>query len=351
MAPAENFSLGLSVEVGKISKELKKLWESNEGAMTRASLINLALYSETADSLATNTQLISRITENHACRAIVIEVHPAAKENHVEAWVSAHCHVTKAGSKQICSEQLSFLLQGPCTATLPNIVFSQLDSDLPLYLWWQGEFRAPMDAQLWARVDRIIYDSQTWGDFRQQLELLETVQEEAGHRIVLCDLNWTRLDRVRLGIAQFFDHPATHHHFNEIERGEIEYAPQHRSTAVLLAGWLAAQLDWKAEENSDPNRLNFSAGENRRMEIKLREVPGEPIGRVQLVSGKTEFLVTHAEGADLLEVSRGGIGQDRPHQLMPAAHNEIVQLLSDELMRGGPHKVYLRAVNTVRQMI
>ncbi len=71
-AVAENYSLGQPVEIGKIHKELKKLWQEGEGAMTRASLINLAIYSEKPGSLERNTQLIVRITENHACRALVI---------------------------------------------------------------------------------------------------------------------------------------------------------------------------------------------------------------------------------------------------------------------------------------
>src|SRR5438477_3543180 len=246
-AIAENYSLGLQVELDKIDSELKKLWAQSQGAMTRASLVNLAVYSEAPGSLEKNTQLIAKIAENHACRAIVIGADCKAKANRVEAWISAHCHVSRTGSQQICSEQISFLLEGPCTSLLPSIVFSHLDSDLPFYLWWQGEFRAPMDAQLWAWVDRVIYDSHAWNDFRAQMQLVETAEREASQRIVLCDLNWTRLDKVRIAIAQFFDPPAAHHHFNKIDAGQIAYAPGYRSTAVLMAGWLAAQLKWQVE--------------------------------------------------------------------------------------------------------
>ena len=123
----ETFSVGFPVEIGKIAKELKKLWEQNEGA-NRASLMNLAVYNEEAGSLETNTQLIAKITENHACRAIVIEANCGKKESEVEAWISAHCHVGRAGDKQICSEQLSFRLEGGCASLLPSIVFSHLDS-------------------------------------------------------------------------------------------------------------------------------------------------------------------------------------------------------------------------------
>jgi glucose-6-phosphate dehydrogenase assembly protein OpcA len=261
-AVTETYSLGASVELGKIERELKKLWEQGEGAMTRASLVNLAVYSEQPGSLEKNTQLIAKIAENHACRAIVIGADCKVKENRVEAWISAHCHVSRAGRKQVCSEQISFLLQGPCTTLLPSIVFSHLDSDLPFYLWWQEEFSEPMNPQLWAWVDRVIYDSQGWKDFRAQLHLVETVQQEARQRIVLCDLNWTRLDKVRFALAQFFDHPASHHHFSKIKKVRIDFAPGFRSTAVLFAGWLAAQLNWRADK-ATAHKLQFIGSEDR----------------------------------------------------------------------------------------
>src|SRR6266704_1155738 len=254
MAPiAETYSLGLPVEIGSIDHELKKLWRESEGAMTRASLMNLAVYSEEPGSLKKNTQLMARITENHACRAIVIEADCNAEEDGVDAWISAHCHVSRAGSKQVCSEQISFRLNGGCTTQLPNIVLSNLDSDLPLYLWWQEEFREPMDPQLWAWVDRVIYDSQPWQEFQTQMRLVESAQAEAKQRIVLCDLNWTRLDKARFALSQFFDHPASHHHFPNIKKVRIDHASGFRSTALLFVGWLAAQLNWRPEKTDVEN--------------------------------------------------------------------------------------------------
>src|SRR3954462_4141362 len=141
---APSYSLGTPVEINRIQKELKKIWDTGDGGMTRASLMNLAVYSEEPGSLEKNTDLIAQLTEDHACRAIVIGADPSAKENRVEAWISAHCHM-RSGNKQVCSEHLSFLLEGPCTSLLPNIVFSHLDSDLPFCLWWQGNLHDPMD--------------------------------------------------------------------------------------------------------------------------------------------------------------------------------------------------------------
>src|SRR5438128_2890847 len=257
-AITETYSFGVPVEIGKIDQELKKLWQDSQGAVMRASLMNLAVYSEEQGSLDRNTQLMARITEDHACRAIVIEADCKTESDRVDAWISAHCHVSRAGSKQVCSEQISFRLNGGCTTQLPNIVLSNLDSDLPLYLWWQHEFREPMDPQLWTWVDRVIYDSRPWQDFQAQMRLVESAQNEAKQRIVLCDLNWTRLDKVRFGLAQFFDHPAAHHHFVEIENARIDFAPGFRSTAVLLAGWFGAQLNWRVEKANRGDDFKFA---------------------------------------------------------------------------------------------
>jgi glucose-6-phosphate dehydrogenase assembly protein OpcA len=349
-AIAESYSLGLPVETDKIDNELKKLWAESEGVMTRASLINLAVYSEAVDALEKNTQLIAKITENHACRAIVIGADCKAEENRVEAWISAHCHVSRAGNKQICSEQLSFRLEGPCANLLPSIVFSHLDSDLPFYLWWQGELHDPMDPQLWAWVDRFIYDSHEWSDFRAQMQLVEMAQREAKQRIVLCDLNWTRLDRIRYAVAQFFDHPASHHHFSEIENVQIDFAPTFKSTAVLFAGWLGAQLNWRVEDGQSGNNFKLVDAAGRTIDIELREKGEAPIGRTVLNSGGIEFVVAAARCGDLFEVWRTGPNEKPLPQMMPAQSNDAVSLMNQELLRAAPHRVYLRAVNCVREL-
>ncbi len=350
-AIAENYSLGQPVEIGKIDKELKKLWREGESAMTRASLINFAVYSEKPGSLEKNTQLIARIAENHACRALVIGANRHSKENRVKAWINAHCHVSRTGNKQICSEQLSFSLEGPCVKFLPSIVFSHLDSDLPLSLWWQDDFPDPMDPQLWEWVDRLIFDSQTWKDFGAQMRLVETAQQKAKQRIVLCDLNWTRLDKVRYAIAQFFDHPASHHHFGKIESLNIDYAPGFKSTALFLVGWLSAQLSWKVNEPARNGSCRLVDANNRKIDVELRQREGDPVGEIAINSSGIQFRVAPAQCGDLLEISRSGENETARPQMMPAQSNDPVDLMTQELLRGGPHRVYLHAVNCVRELL
>src|SRR2546428_2839279 len=147
-AITETYSFGVPVEIGKIDQELKKLWQESEGAVTRASLMNLAVYSEEQGSLDRNTQLMARITEDHACRAIVIEADCNAENDRVDAWISAHCHVSRAGSKQVCSEQISFRLNGGGSTPLPHNVFFKLGFDLPFFPLWEPDIRAPTGAPI-----------------------------------------------------------------------------------------------------------------------------------------------------------------------------------------------------------
>jgi len=159
-------------------------------------------------------------------------------------------------------------------------------------------------------------------------------------------LNWTRLVQIRLAIAQFFDDPASHARFDEIESVEIDFAPGFRSTAVLLAGWLAGQLDWSDGKQKENGALNFRGPKGNEIKVVLTEKGGEPIGRCAVRCGSVDFVVTHAEKADLLDVTAG-----ERRCRMPAGKNDLVCLMGEELMRGSPHRTYLRAVNCVREFL
>jgi glucose-6-phosphate dehydrogenase assembly protein OpcA len=341
-----NLTQGLPVEIGKIDRELKRLWQEGEGAATRASLINFAVYCEGAEAMARTTEVISQITRDHACRAILIGLDPAAGGAGVQAWILAHCHLGRAGAKQVCCEQITFLLGKDGLPLIPNIVFSHLDSDLPLVLWWRGELPAQSEEQLWTWVDRLVFDSQTWAHLAGQFELLRTSIEPASPRMTLCDLNWTRSLYLRQAVAQIFDHPEYLGELNGVDTAEIVHAPGMRSTALLLAGWLAAQLHWKLD-GTDSQPLRFRDRDGNGVTVTLREEAGRPLGSVRLAAGETLFLVAHHEGSSFLHADISLSGDRECHYLMPGGRDDIVSLLNDELMSGGKHKVYLKSITTI----
>ena len=126
-ATLDTSRLGTPVDIGNIGRELKKIWDTGDSAPTRASLMNFAIYCRSLEALAENTELISQFTRQHACRALLICVIRNAPEPRASAWVNAHCHLSRAGAKQVCCEQISFLLEGEIKGRLTNIVFSNLD--------------------------------------------------------------------------------------------------------------------------------------------------------------------------------------------------------------------------------
>jgi len=338
-----NLTQGMPVEIGKIDRALKQLWQEGEGAATRASLINFAVFCERAETMAQTTEIISEITREHACRAILIGMDPNTSGAPVQAWILAHCHLSRAGAKQVCCEQITFLLGSDGLPLIPNIVFSHLDSDLPLVLWWRGELPEESEEQLWTWVDRLIFDSQTWTHSGGQFELLRTSIVPHSPRMTLCDLNWTRSLYVRQAVAQIFDHPEFIEVLDSISAVEIVHAPGMRSTALLVAGWMGAQLRWKPEGN-DAQGLRFRDAEGHEVTVTLREEAGRALGSVRLTAAETSFQVAHHEGSSFLHADVRLSGDRESHYLMPSGKDDAVSLLNDELMSGGKHKVYLKAV-------
>ncbi|HEX4083685.1 MAG TPA: glucose-6-phosphate dehydrogenase assembly protein OpcA [Chthoniobacteraceae bacterium] len=336
---------GLPVEIGKIDRELKRLWKEGQGAATRASLMNFAVYCEGDDAVRETTNLISQITRDHACRAILIGLDPNQPGASVQACISAHCHLSRAGAKQVCCEQISFLMGRDGQGLIPNIVFSHLDSDLPLVLWWRCELPRDAEEQLWTWVDRLLYDSQVWQHPDEQFKLLRGSIVPASPRMTLCDLNWTRSLYLRQAVAQIFDHPEYLDVLADLSAVEIIHGAGMRSTAILMAGWMGAQLGWKLA-GTDASGLRFTAHAGGTVAVTLREEAGRALGSIKLAAGSNTFLVAHREGSGYLHADIHLDGRDC-HYLMPGDKGDAVSLLKDELMSGGKHKVYLKAVTVI----
>ena len=187
-----------------------------------------------------------------------------------------------------------FCWKGPPRRLLPNIVFSQLDSDLPFYLWWQGEFHDPMDPQLWAWVDRVIYDSQAWSDFRAQMQRVETAQADAKQRIVLCDLNWTRLVQFRLARRAILRSPRV---AARLTKSKASRSISRRSIDRRRSCWQDGSprsCIGQSRKRRRAMRWLFAIEARKTIQVSLREKAGEPISRCAVHCGSLEFRVAHA---------------------------------------------------------
>jgi len=343
-------ALGVPVEVGAISKELKKLWETTGGTQTRASLINFAVYFRGLAGSADNTKFISEFTRQHACRALLICHEPDATQDKVSAFINAHCHLTRAGAKQICCEQVSLLFEGKTVGRIANTVFANLDSDLPLYLWWQGEFPDPIDETLWARVDRLIYDSQSWANPKEQFRRLRTSLEGAQANLVLCDLNWARTLHVRQALAQMFDHSENIGILSGLKKVTIAHAPEYRSTALLFTSWLAAQLKLSAPK-ADGSGFTFNHVDGHAVAVELRAEPGRSISVCELCDGTNTVRVYRDQQGDFFRVEVRLAGEQTYSHLLPAGSNSTSDLLLWEIGGGSRHKIYHKALLIIDSLL
>jgi glucose-6-phosphate dehydrogenase assembly protein OpcA len=345
---------GVPVEIGQIGKALKKLWEGTEGAddgaTTRASLLNFAIYCEGAEAGDRNNDFIREFTQDHACRAILIIAEPRAAETKIQAWVNAHCHQAGASAKQICCEQITFLLEGTASKLIPNIVFSNLDSDLPLVLWWQADFPIRIDGQLLAWVDRLVFDSYKWAQpVRQLTRLLEWLNRSQS-RLAMCDLNWTRSLHLRQALAQMFDHPENRQILDGMTKVTICHGPEFRSTALLLTGWFAAQLNLDLNR-CDGDLLVLTNTEGREIDFDLAASGTRSIGCCEITAPQGSVKVARDAGGSFFEVDVHLADGRTYHHLLPAGNNRSTSLLAEELSLGGRHRVYIKALAVAKELL
>jgi len=330
--------LGLEVELPSVGKALKQLWKEGEGVATRASLVNLVIYSEGEDSLDANSTLAAEITRDHACRVILVERHEKVQET-PHAWITAHCHVSRAGAKQICCEQIAYRLGKGDDALLANTVLGNLDSDLPLVLWWQGPLPATATRQLWSRVDRLVFDSAEWFDGAEQVQRIKQIQETSADPVTLCDINWGRLLALRLALAQLHDQPGAAQALGGLHRLEIHHGGKNVICPAMLSAWLCRQLGWELSKTAEGARLT--------------KAEGTPCEVVFVGNGEEDCAVTKVVGsggyhftAELnatKELVLGRVELEDGHRFQltaPGGRQTITSLVSQELERGSEHRIY-----------
>jgi glucose-6-phosphate dehydrogenase assembly protein OpcA len=343
----ETAGLGIPVEIGHIDKELGRLWESSADTKSRASLINFVVHSTDPASLKADTALISEIAGSHACRAILILANPTAPDSYSRAWINAHCHPAGKNGREICSEQITFLLDGESASALPNIVFSHLDSDLPLCLWWKGNLPEPLDEKLWAWVDRLIYDSAGWARPAHQFSIVRHLSARDMTGTVLCDLNWTRLHAWRYALASLFDHAAAFPRLSEVSSIEIQGSRASHTAALLLLGWFSDRLDWTI----DPDEGTIRSATHRIIRFEHLPNGDNGVSKVSIDCDGARFEMELPPDSDFFEASIQAPGIPETRQLFPAPKSGLSHTILAELSRAGRHPLYIQTLEKILPLL
>ncbi len=339
----ETFTAGAetAVDVARVERQLGELWQlaaesEKDRQITRASLFNLVAYNETDAVRDHVTEVISTLTSRHPCRAIVLLAQADVPADELTASITAHCHLAGGGQKQVCCEQISIYASGKSIAHLAAAVLPLLESDLPTVLWWNGNFleRPELFRRLSAVSDRVLFDTSTWPAAPLR-KLVETIADHS--HTGFADLSWTRLGLWRRFAAETFDEPHCRAALSSIRAVELIHGcgPGAKLRALLLGSWVAAQLDWSVAEAR--SRIQLQArrdNDTTAVGILSFTIAGDAI---QVCVRKN-----HGERTASATVSMPDVcGLPRKRAFWPA---DDASLLSQELDRSAPHRVYERAL-------
>ncbi len=359
-------SLGCEVAVGDIDAALHRFFSGDDSSpenplgIARASLLNLAVYTEDPESVSDLTVTIEELTREAACRAILILAQAGGSPS-VRSWVQAHCRLSNEGEKTVCTEQVSFLLSGANASLVRNTVFAHLDSDLPVVFWWRGELSDVFEERLYSRLDRFVFDSSQWSHPGDQFLRLGAALKESDASFVTHDLAYTRSHPMRTAIARVFDDPVARQALNRLDGFEIEHIPGQRITALWLTAWIAGRLGMRLNEKaSKAARFVFQSENRGDVAIVCREVENaaegnscDAIRKVRITLGSAgELSIGHdGESADFWRIRWQLADTAEREKLLPCHSRTEADLVVEILIRAGRNRAMAEAMPTLRQLL
>lgn len=334
-------ALGREVAIGQIESHLRELWVADQ-ASTKASLINLVVYSERPGALGGNSAIMEEITRDHACRALLVEARLDTNEqSRARAWITAHCNLV-GGLKAVCSEQIAFELIGKATGRIRNIVFAHLLADLPLVFWWQGPLSRIFEPRLYRLIDRLVIDSSDWprDQLANSLEAVMAARKESRQALALHDLNWTRCHQMRMAFALLFDTKSAQAAIAAPRQLEIEGSRSALPALLQLAAWVARALGWHLV-SARPEAARYETREGMPVEVHFlaqKETDRPLVSRMALACEGGQFETARDESGRYIE-ARAECGGSSGVHLVPADPVQPAALLSSLLGRAGGNQL------------
>lgn len=270
-----------------------------EGAVMRASTLNLIAVAPTVAAAAEIEATLGQLTEFSPSRALILvsNAEEAASDG-LEVRAAVHEQGMGRGRPAIRFEAITIVSGAKTSDSLASLTAPLLVPELPDFLWWpRGPIAgSPLFGELIDMVDRLIVDSGTLPEPADSLRVLAGLVGRPRSNPKLSDFAWDRLLPWRQMIAQFFDPPAAQSCLDCIDEVTVIYGGTDErghsglTCALLAVGWLASRLGWQAPGElvryRDGWRVTLRAGRpGRRREVILTLRPtAEPCARSCLSS-------------------------------------------------------------------
>ena len=376
---------GTSVQA--IAAHLARLWTSSasgdESRVTekgmshaRASVLNLIVMVPDEASATRVVETMTGLGVRHPSRAIVLAADPRAGGPTLSASITAHCNTGPEGAEPICFEVVVLTVHGEAAGHLTGIVAPLLIHDLPTHIWWPGDppFADPIFDQLVEMGDRVVVDSDEFGDLLLGMRRLTTLRRRSG----VGDLAWRRLAWWQELTAEFFDAPRFRRSQPNLNRLIIRYAIPTKAKArhgrrargavqpasnvasplagpMLYAGWIASRIEWRRHTTTLPlegGRLRLKLeGRHERVDLQIEPVETDALPPGELVAvrlrafgetGAAEFIIERS--ADEAVVASNADGMTALLRRMPMEQPTESELLAADLVMDQHDPVYEAAV-------
>jgi glucose-6-phosphate dehydrogenase assembly protein OpcA len=195
-----------TIKPDRILHELSRLWvslskqeetrEPDSGVIRACSMTLIAFVDDEVDAQAMG-ELFVRLMKAHPSRTIVVRLREDSGV--LESRVFATCWTPFGHRREICCEQVEFSASIDRARDVPSVVFPLVAPDVPRVLWFRSSRidNVPDLGGLLALGDKVIVDSA-----RPGAPAFADLRVLANAGIVVGDLAWTRLTRLRQLIAQ-----------------------------------------------------------------------------------------------------------------------------------------------------
>jgi glucose-6-phosphate dehydrogenase assembly protein OpcA len=372
--------LAASLDVQAVERELNELWMQSagassvdeEGAMLRARVLNLMVYVTSEEAMREVDELLLDVATAHPCRALLMFADAEGEDKDIEMHASSRCRIEGgAGGRHLCCEQVTLRASGRFAIELPSVVVPLLISDLPVFLWWHAapHFDDGLFKNLRGSADRVVIDSATflnpYEDLRRLASFLPGWRKE---REGLSDLNWARLTAWRALLAGFYDAPEHSEALSRLSRVRIEYIASKNTDAVapkalLLAGWLASRLGWRASDAQaqEVDGAHLFSLETDGRTIIFEFVPSQHtavapggIARVKLIAEsepQVSFIVMRAGDSRDLKTQEATDADTRTTRVIAGADESPAELLAAELEILSRDRIYEEAVAKAAELL
>ncbi len=318
--------------------------QSGPQALVRSCTLNLAIVLPHAELLDEASATITALTVRHPARVLLLVAEPDAAGARLRCAVSVWCRAASTAGPHICCEQVTIDARGEAVGELRALVRALLIPDVPLAVWWRGDWDAKeaLFRDLRGMADRLIINSDEFGDPLVALPQLAALHEP---RLALADLAWNRLTRWRELTAQFFDAPQQRPYLDRIDHLTLVVSREHRAQALLWLGWLASRLGWTpsaARAASDGYDCTFTSPAGP-VHAAIRLSGEGDAYRLELIAAAARFVLA-CESSGCVRAAVHMPDGSVVRRSVPLHAPDLVLLLSTELDLAGPDTVYAEAL-------